>query len=72
MNALKGVGVALIVTGAAGLFVGDFSWTRTTQAAKIGPMELQVKDQRTVNVPVWAGMAAIVVGAGLLLVPIRK
>ncbi|HEY3286107.1 MAG TPA: hypothetical protein VGJ96_03190 [Gemmatimonadaceae bacterium] len=72
MHARKGVAVALIVVGAAGLFFGDFSWTRTTQAAQIGPLELQVKDRRSVNIPVWAGMAAIVVGAGILLVPIRK
>ncbi|MHB8837398.1 MAG: hypothetical protein ACYC7F_00395 [Gemmatimonadaceae bacterium] len=72
MNALKVVAVVLIAAGAAGLFFGDFSWTRTTHAAQIGTLELQVKDQRSVNIPVWAGMAAILVGAGILLVPVRK
>jgi len=72
MNALKAVAVVFIAVGAAGLFYGDFSWTKTTHAAQIGSLELQVKDQRTVNVPVWAGVAAIVIGAGILLVPVRK
>ena len=72
MNAFKGVAVVLIAAGAAGLFYGGFSWTKTTHSTQIGPLELQVKDQRTVNIPVWAGVAAIVVGAGILLVPVRK
>ena len=40
---------------------------RETQEAKLGPFELTVKDTQTVNVPVWAGVAAIVAGGGLLL-----
>ena len=32
-----------------------------------GPIEMSVKDKETVNVPVWAGVGAIVIGAGLLL-----
>jgi hypothetical protein len=31
-----------------------------------------VKDKETVNVPMWAGIGAIVVGAGLLLAGGRK
>jgi LPXTG-motif cell wall-anchored protein len=34
----------------------------------MGPMEDSVSEERTVNVPVWAGVGAIVVGAVLLLV----
>jgi len=72
MSALKGVAVALVAAGAAGLFYGNLSWTKTTHAAQIGSLELQVKDQRTINIPVWAGVAAVMVGAGILLMPIRK
>jgi TRAP-type C4-dicarboxylate transport system permease small subunit len=71
MNALKGVAVVLVIAGAAGLFYGGFNYTKSTHSTQIGPLELQVKDQRTMNVPVWAGVAAIVVGAGILLVPVR-
>jgi LPXTG-motif cell wall-anchored protein len=31
-----------------------------------------VKDKETVNIPVWAGVGAIVVGGGLLLVGGKK
>lgn len=67
MNSLKLVAIALIIGGALGLAYGSFSYTKDTTAVKLGPLELSVKEKETVNVPVWAGIAAIVAG-GLLLV----
>jgi uncharacterized membrane protein YidH (DUF202 family) len=67
MNALKLVAVVLIAVGVLGLLYGGFSYTRETHEVKLGPLELSVKEKQTVNVPVWAGVGAIVVG-GLLLV----
>lgn len=67
MNALKLVAVTLIAAGVLALVYGSFSYTKDTTAVKIGPLELSVKEKETVNVPVWAGVGAIVVG-GLLLV----
>jgi len=67
MNAVKIMAIVLIIAGLLGLAYGRFSYTRETQEAKIGPFELTVKDTETVNVPVWAGVAAIVAGGGLLL-----
>jgi multidrug transporter EmrE-like cation transporter len=72
MNAIKIVGVVLIVAGILGLVYGGFSFTKETHEAKIGPLELQVKEKETVNVPAWAGVGAIVIGAVLLLVPLRR
>lgn len=67
MNPTKLVAVVLIVVGALMLAYGGFSYTKDETAAKIGPLELSVKEKKTVNFPVWAGVGAIVVG-GLLLV----
>jgi len=72
MNALKIVGLVLIAAGIMALVYGSFSYTKETHQAKLGPLELQVKEKETVNVPVWAGVGAIVVGAVLLLVPAKK
>lgn len=72
MNATRMIGIALIVAGALGLALGSFSWTKDTQQAKLGPLELTVKERQTVNVPVWGGVAAIVVGGVLLLFGSRK
>ncbi|MDP3250698.1 MAG: hypothetical protein Q8M77_02170 [Hydrogenophaga sp.] len=67
MNTAKLVGIILIAAGVIGLVYGSFSYTKDTSAVKLGPVELTVKEKETVNVPVWAGVGAIVVG-GLLLV----
>jgi len=67
MNAVKVAAILLIAGGILGLVYGGFSYTRETHEAKIGPIELSVKDRRTVNVPVWAGVGAIVIGGALLL-----
>lgn len=72
MNPIKGVAVVLIVAGVVGLSYGGFTYTRDQQSTKLGPIELTVKDERTVNVPVWAGVAAVVIGAGLLLMPAKR
>jgi len=69
MSALKIAAIALIAAGILALVYGGFSYTKETHEAKIGPLELSVTDKETVNVPVWVGVAAIVVGGGLLLVP---
>ena len=72
MNALKIVALALIAAGILGLMYGGFTYTKETHEAKFGPIEMAVKEKETVNVPVWAGVGAIVVGAALLLVGGRK
>ena len=72
MNAVKLVGVVLIAAGLAGLLYGGFSFTRETHEIKLGPIELSVKEKQAVNLPVWAGVGAIVIGAGLLLIGGKK
>ena len=72
MNALKIVGLIFIAAGILALVYGSFSYTKETHDAKLGPLELQIKEKETVNIPVWAGVGAIVVGAVLLLVPAKK
>jgi uncharacterized membrane protein len=71
MSALKIVAILLIVAGIVGLVYGKFSYTKATHEAKIGPFDLAVKEKQTVNIPLWAGVAAIVAGALLLVVPKR-
>ena len=67
MNTIRIVAIALIVAGVLALVYGGFSYTKQTHDVKLGPIELSVKEKQTVNVPIWAGVGAIVVG-GLLLV----
>lgn len=72
MNAIKMLAIGLIVAGVLGLIYGGFSYTKDTTTAKIGPLELSVKEKQTINVPVWAGVVAIVAGGALLLFGSKK
>jgi uncharacterized membrane protein len=67
MNANKLVALALIVAGVLGLVYGSFTYTKETHEAKVGPLSLTVKDKETVNIPVWAGVVAVLAGGALLL-----
>lgn len=67
MNAIKIFALVLIIAGVLGLVYGGFTYTKETHEAKLGPLELSVKDKETVNIPVWAGIGAIVIGGALLV-----
>ena len=72
MNSAKIAAIVLILAGVLGLAYGSFSYTKQTHDIKMGPIELSVQEKETVNVPVWAGVGAIAIGAALLLLGGRK
>ena len=67
MNPVKVIAIVLLVGGMLGLVYGGFSYTKDTTVVKLGPLEVSAKERQTVNVPMWAGVGAIVAG-GLLLI----
>jgi hypothetical protein len=67
MDVVKLLGILLVAGGIAALAYGGFTYTKETHETKIGPVTLSVTDKETVNIPIWAGVGAIVIG-GLLLV----
>ena len=64
--------IALIALGIVGLVYGGFSYTKKTHETSLGPVELSMTEKENVNIPVWAGVGAIVLGGGLLLLGRRK
>ena len=72
MNPGKLAGIVLIAAGVLALLYGGFSFTKETHDLKLGPIELSVKEKQSVNVPVWAGVGAIVIGAALLVLGGKK
>lgn len=72
MNAIKMFAIALIVVGTLGLAYGGFSYTKDTTVVKLGSVELTAKEKETVNIPMWAGVAAIFAGGLMLVVGTRK
>lgn len=72
MNGSKLAAILLIIAGAIGLAIGSFSYTKKSEAVKLGPIELSVKEKETVNIPVWLGGGAILLGVVLLVVGNKK
>jgi LPXTG-motif cell wall-anchored protein len=72
MNTNRVLAIVLIVAGLLGVMYGKFSYTKETHEAKLGALELSFKEKQTVNVPAWAGVAAILGGAALLVVRTKK
>ncbi|HMI37370.1 MAG TPA: hypothetical protein VK505_07085, partial [Steroidobacteraceae bacterium] len=60
MNAQKIVAILLVAAGVMALAYGGFSYTSETHQADIGSLHLSVDETRHVNVPVWAGIGALV------------
>jgi uncharacterized membrane protein len=72
VNAIRILALVLIVGGVLGLMYGGFSYTKGTHEAKLGPIALSVSERQRVNIPMWAGVGAIVAGGVLLLVGGKK
>lgn len=64
---MRMLAIVLLVAGALALAYGGFSYTSDTHEAKLGPVEINITEKERVNVPVWAGVALLVVGGGILL-----
>ncbi len=60
------VGVVLIVAGIAGLIVANVSFTEQKTVLDAGPLKVTTQEQHTVPIPTIAGVAAIIVGLGLV------
>ena len=72
MSAVKIAGIVLILAGLAGFFTGGFSFTKDRTAAKLGPIELTVKDRESVNIPQWLSLGAMALGVVVLVAGFRK
>ena len=72
MNSIKLAAMVLVVGGFLGLLYGSFSYTRETQEAKLGPIELSIEDKQTVKVPIWLSVGALLAGGGLFFYATKK
>ncbi len=72
MTPVRILGIVLVVAGALALAYGGFSYTKETHRADLGPLKFSVQEKEQVNVPQWAGLAAIAAGVVLLAVGGKK
>lgn len=68
MSAAKIIGIVLIVAGALALGLGGFSYNEEKEAVKLGSFSVTMQQQKRIDIPMWAGIAAIVAGGLMLLV----
>lgn len=68
MNAIRILAIVLIVAGSLGVIYGGFSFTKDSHDAKLGPVELSVKETQNVNIPIWAAVGMLAAGVVLLIV----
>jgi hypothetical protein len=69
---MKILGIVLLAAGILALVYRGFSYTKETHEAKLGPLQVELKEKDRVSVPTWAGVALAVAGGGLLLAGARK
>jgi hypothetical protein len=66
MKGIRLLGAVLLALGVLALVYGGFSYTREKGDTKLGPIEIELKEKKRVNVPVWAGVVLVAGGAVLL------
>ena len=66
MNPVRIVAFLLIIGGILGLAYGGFSYTQERHEAKIGPVQISVNEKKSVDVPIWASVGALLLGGALL------
>ncbi len=72
MKASLVVGALLIVLGVVALGYKSFSYTSEETLLKIGPVEATADTRKTVGIPAWAGIAAILIGAAVIVAGRRR
>lgn len=69
---MKILGIVLLAAGILALVYRGFSYTTETHEAKLGPLQVELKEKERVDVPTWGGVVLVVAGGALLLVGARK
>jgi len=71
MKSAKFFGVLLIAVGLLIMVYGGFSYSKIVNTAKIGSVELDVKEKNNVYIPIWIGVVSIIAGSSILLIKRR-
>ena len=61
------VGLILIVLGLVGVGWGGFTYTRKREVARVGPVQVTAREERTIPISPIVGGVAIIAGVALVL-----
>ena len=67
MNSMKLAAFALMIVGVLALAYGGFTYTKETHDADMGPIHMSIDEKEHVDIPIWAGVGALVLGGALLV-----
>jgi hypothetical protein len=66
------LGAVLIVLGSASLIYKGFSYTSEETVLQIGSVKATAETEKSVPIPMWAGIAAIVAGVVVMVAGARR
>jgi hypothetical protein len=66
------LGAILIVLGSASLIYKGFNYTSEETVLQIGPVKATAETEKSVPIPMWAGIAAIVAGVVVMVAGARR
>lgn len=72
MKATTIIGAVLIILGAAALVYRGFNYTSEETVLQIGSVKATAQTEKSVPIPMWAGIAAIVAGVLVLGAGLRR
>jgi len=72
MNLRKLLGIVLLAAGTLALIYRGFNYTSEKHTAHLGSLDFSLKEKKRLELPVWAGVVAIVAGAALLVIPSKR
>jgi TRAP-type C4-dicarboxylate transport system permease small subunit len=67
MSSMKMAAFALMIVGVLALAYGGFTYTKETHDADMGPIHMSIDEKEHVDIPIWAGVGALVLGGALLV-----
>lgn len=71
-NTTRIAAIVLMVIGVLGLAYGGFSYTKETHDMDMGPIHMSVAEKQHVNVPVWVGVGAILIGGVMFATGLKR
>ena len=72
MKPLAVLGLVLVLLGLAGLALGHISFTTEKKVLDAGPVTASVSEEHSIAIPDIASVVALGVGAGLLVMGMRR
>ena len=65
---MKGLGIVLIIVGIIMIVFRSINFTQEKKVVDVGPLEVNKKENKTINWPLYAGVVVTVAGVVVLLV----